>query len=81
MPEVFQKGQLNKDEETLSVGWKYFLNIDGEKFGFSYSGLTELANGDIGLYYEKYDSWSRNELHLQDVLTFEKFTIKQIKEG
>lgn len=69
------------DEETLSVDWKYSLNIDGEKFGFSYSGLTELANGDIGLYYEKYDSWSRNELHLQDVLTFEKFTIKQIKEG
>lgn len=36
-------------------------------------------NSKVGLLYEKYDSWSRNELHLKNILKYEKFTIDELK--
>lgn len=62
-----------------SVEWKYCYSVDTPQMGYSYSCLTELPDGKIGLLYEKYDSWSRNELHLKNILKYEKFTIDELK--
>lgn len=63
-----------------SIDWKYSYSIDSKNMGYSYSCLTELPNGDIGLLYEKNDSWSRNELHLKNVLKYETFSIDELKQ-
>ena len=44
--------------------------MDLPNYGYSYSALTELPNQHIGLFFEKYDSWSRNELHLSNVVQY-----------
>ena len=69
-------GLINKDDNT--VDWKYHKNVDYAQYGFSYSALTELPNHDIGLFYEKFDSWSRNELHMKDVTPYMSFTIDEL---
>lgn len=58
---------------------KYCYSVDTPQMGYSYSCLTELPDGKVGLLYEKYDSWSRNELHLKNILKYEKFTIDELK--
>lgn len=63
-----------------SIEWKYCYSVDSSNMGYSYSCLTELPNGDIGLLYEKYDSWSRNELHLKNILKYETFSINELKQ-
>lgn len=42
--------------------------------------LTELPGGLIGLLYEKYDSWSRNELHLKDIMYYDIYTLNQLTQ-
>lgn len=32
----------------------------------------------IIILYEKYDSWSRNELHLKDIMKYDIFTISEL---
>ncbi|HIT90643.1 MAG TPA: exo-alpha-sialidase, partial [Candidatus Merdenecus merdavium] len=66
--------------DKYSIDWKYNYGVDGNQIGYSYSCLTELPNGDIGLLYEKYDSWSRDELHLKNVLKYDSFTIDELME-
>lgn len=66
------------DPQTEEVDFKYHYDVDLAKFGYSYSALTELADGRIGLLYEKFDSWSRNELHLKDVIPFLTFDIETL---
>lgn len=66
--------------EKYRIEWKYSYAIDGT-VGYSYSCLCELPDGNIGLLYEKYDSWSRDQLHLIDVLPFETYTISQLTGG
>ena len=44
-----------------------------------HSCLTERRDGKVGILYEKYDSWSRNELHLKNILKYENFTIDELK--
>lgn len=61
-----------------SIDWKYKYSVDLSTYGYSYSCLTELANGDIGVLYEKYDSWARDELHLKDTLKFDIYTLKEL---
>ena len=39
-------------------------------YGYAYSAITELPNHHIGVLFEKYDSWSRNELHLSNVVQY-----------
>ncbi len=65
-------------EERYSIDWAYEFAVDGN-VGYSYSCLSELPDGSIGVYYEKYDSWSRDQLHLKNILSFEKYTISQLK--
>lgn len=64
--------------DKYSIDWKYSYAVDGPQIGYSYSCLTELPNKKIGLLYEKYDSWSRDELHLKNILKYEKFTIDEL---
>ena len=66
------------DERTLDIDWKYHYDVDHSKFGYSYSAITELPNHHLGLLYEKYDSWSRNELHLKDVIRYVDIDIQKI---
>lgn len=65
--------------QKYTIDWKYCYSVDAAQIGYSYSCLTELPNGGIGLLYEKYDSWSRNELHLKNILKYETFTIDELK--
>ena len=60
-------GLINADD---SIDWRYHYNVDLPNYGYSYSALTELPNRHIGLFFEKYDSWSRNELHLSNVVQY-----------
>lgn len=69
----------NSGTDKYSVEWKYCYSVDTPQMGYSYSCLTELPDGKIGLLYEKYDSWSRNELHLKNILKYETFTINELK--
>lgn len=73
---IQETGQTGVDK--YSVEWKYCYSVDGPQMGYSYSCLTELPNGEIGLLYEKYDSWSRDELHLKNILIYERFTIQEL---
>lgn len=69
------------DDDNITIDWKYVYSIDLPFYSFSYSCLSELENGDIALFYEKYDSWSREELHLKNILNLEIFTIAQLCEN
>ncbi|HGW6192589.1 TPA: sialidase domain-containing protein [Enterococcus faecalis] len=60
-------GLINSDD---SIEWRYHYNVDLPTYGYAYSALTELPNQHIGLFFEKYDSWSRNELHLSNVVHY-----------
>ena len=66
------------DKVTNEVNWKYHYSVDKPNYGYSYSALTETVDHKIALLYEKYDSWSRNELHLKNVLKFDTFEIKDL---
>ena len=68
----------NSGKDKYSVDWKYCYSVDTPQMGYSYSCLTELPDGEIGLLYEKYDSWSRNELHLKNILKYERFNIDEL---
>ena len=54
--------------------------MDDDKYGISYSCLAEMPDGQVGIFYEKYDSWSRDELHLKNIMKFEKYTIEELKQ-
>lgn len=69
----------NSGKDKYSVDWKYCYSVDTPQMGYYYSCLTELPDGEIGLLYEKYDSWSRNELHLKNILKYERFNIDELK--
>lgn len=43
-----------------SVEWKYCYSVDTPQMGYSYSCLTELPDGKVGLLYEKYDSYDKD---------------------
>lgn len=53
-----------------SIDWNYHYDVDLPSYGYAYSAITELANHHIGVLFEKYDSWSRNELHLSNVTQY-----------
>lgn len=66
------------DDSTGEVDWKYHYNVDKSEFGYSYSALAETSDYKIALLYEKYDSWSRNELHLKNILKLEIFDLNDL---
>ena len=69
-------GLINDDN---TIEWRYHHDVDFSQYGFSYSTLTELPNHDIGLMFEKFDSWSRNELHMKNVVPYVSFSIEALK--
>ena len=66
--------------DKYDIEWKYCYSVDDDKYGFSYSCLSEMPDGQVGIFYEKYDSWSRDELHLKNIMKFEKYTIDELKQ-
>ncbi|MFD1671839.1 sialidase domain-containing protein [Agrilactobacillus yilanensis] len=66
------------DKANNTINWKYHYDVDYSNYGYSYSAVEELPNHDIGLFYEKFDSWSRNELHMKNVLPYTSLTIDQL---
>ena len=73
---IEDSGQTGYDKYT--VDWAYRYQVDLATYGFSYSCVTELPNHDIGILYEKYDSWSRDELHLKDIMRYEIYTLEEL---
>ena len=75
-------GLVNETSESgygkYDVDWAYEYEVDLTSYGYSYSCLTELPDGKIGLLYEKYDSWSRDELHLKDIMRYEIFELSEL---
>ncbi|WP_238989647.1 sialidase family protein [Staphylococcus sp. MI 10-1553] len=67
--------------ENNKIEWRYHHDVDYSKYGFSYSTLTELPNHDVGLMYEKFDSWSRNELHIKNVVPYVSYKIEDLKNN
>lgn len=61
-----------------SIDWKHTYDIDLPSYGYAYSAITELANHHIGVLFEKYDSWSRNELHLSNVTQYVDLEISDL---
>lgn len=73
---ITDTGQQGYDK--YSIDWKYCYPVDKEKYGFAYSCMAQTPDGKIGILYEKYDSWSRNELHLKNILKYESYTIEEL---
>ena len=73
---------LITDTGTIGTGkytidWAYSFLVDGT-IGYSYSSLAELPDGNIGVIYEKFDSWARNQLHMIDVMAYETYSIEEL---
>ena len=66
--------------DKYNVSWDYSYDIDLPAYGFSYSCMTELPDGRIGILYEKYDSWSRNELHLKNIMRYDIYTLAELTQ-
>ncbi|MDA3731913.1 exo-alpha-sialidase [Niameybacter massiliensis] len=64
--------------ERYTINWAHSYEVDLPTYGFSYSCMTELPNGEVGILYEKYDSWSRDELHLKNIMRYERYTIDEL---
>lgn len=73
---ITDTGNTGYDRYTIS--WDYQYEIDYPDYGFSYSCMTELPDNRIGILYEKYDSWSRSELHLKNIMRYDIFTIDEL---
>lgn len=66
--------------DRYTVSWDYRYEVDLAAYGFSYSCMTELPDHRIGILYEKYDSWSRSELHLKNIMRYDIFTIDELTQ-
>lgn len=62
--------QWKKDEERKPMVLKKARQV----------GKTWIMKEFGSQYYEKYDSWSRDELHLKNIMKFEKYTIEELKQ-
>lgn len=66
-------------ESRYRVDWQASYTVDGTA-GFSYSCLSLLPDGDLGILYEKYVSWSREQLHTRDCMIFESIPMAEFRK-
>lgn len=64
--------------EKYKIDWTYDYSVDSKNAGFAYSCLSELPNHQIGLMYEKYDSYNPVELHSQDIMKYEELSLSEL---
>ena len=64
--------------EKYKIDWTYDYSGDSKNAGFAYSCLSELPNHQIGLMYEKYDSYNPAELHSQDIMKYEELSLSEL---
>lgn len=67
--------------EKYDIQWKYDYSVDAANVGYSYSCLTELPNQNIGVLYEKYDSYNPAELQTQNVMKYEELSFSDLMGG
>lgn len=65
--------------DKYSIDWAYSMQVHGAQVGYGYSCLTQLPNHDIGLIFEKYDSYAGGELQARDVMIYEAYSIAEIR--
>ncbi len=68
----------NTGVEKYDIQWKYDYSVDATNVGYSYSCLTELPNQNIGVLYEKYDSYNPAELQTQNVMKYEELSFSDL---
>ncbi len=61
------------------IDWKYDYEIDDENERYGYSCLTELPNHNIGVLYEKYDSYLIGERQTLNSLKYEELNISALR--
>ncbi|WP_242445056.1 sialidase family protein, partial [Staphylococcus pseudintermedius] len=66
------------DSKTNNIDWIHHKQVDEINVGYSYSALTETKDSKILLLYEKYDSWSRNQLHLKNTMKYRVYTFEDL---
>ena len=64
--------------EKYKIDWTYDYSVDSKNAGVAYSCLSELPNHQIGLMYEKYDSYNPAELHSQDIMKYEELSLSEL---
>lgn len=64
--------------EKYKIDWTYDYSVDSKNAGFAYSCLSELPNHQIGLMYEKYDSYNPAELQSQDIMKYEELSLSEL---
>ena len=64
--------------EKYKIDWTYDYSVDSKNAGFAYSCMSELPNHQIGLMYEKYDSYNPAELHSQDIMKYEELSLSEL---
>ena len=64
--------------EKYKIDWTYDYSVDSKNAGFAYSCLSEVPNHQIGLMYEKYDSYNPAELHSQDIMKYEELSLSEL---
>lgn len=64
--------------EKYKIDWTYDYSVDSKNAGFAYSCLSELPNHQIGLMYEKYDSYNPAELHSHDIMKYEELSLSEL---
>lgn len=67
-----------EESEKYKIDWTYDYSVDSKNAGFAYSCLSELPNHQIGLMYEKYDSYNPAELHSQDIMKYEELSLSEL---
>ncbi len=60
------------------IDWVKHKEVNNANDGYSYSALTETKNSKILLLYEKYDSWSRNQLHLKNTMKYRIYDFEDL---
>lgn len=65
--------------DKYSIDWAYSMQVHGAQVGYGYSCLTQLPDHDIGLIFEKYDSYAGGELQARDVMIYEAYSIAEIR--
>ncbi len=67
--------------EKYDIQWKYDYSVDATNVGYAYSCLTELPNQNIGVLYEKYDSYNPAELQTQNAMKYEELSFSDLMGG
>lgn len=67
--------------DRYSIDWTYSMKVHGDSVAYGYSCLTQLPNNNIGILFEKYDSYTSSELHGRDAMIYEEYSLSELRGG